>query len=520
VTQEASAALADEQHPQPALLRVVVDHISAMVAYWDADQRCRYANQAYEKWFGVDPRTMPGRSMREFLGPLYPLNLPYIEGALRGEPQEFERVIPHPAGGSPRHSLAQYVPDIVGGEVRGFCVLVADITRLKETEKALLEVERRLEASERLAALATLAAGIAHEINNPLTAVVAHTDIALESLSLPALDPAALVGDLMAARESALRVSNIVQSMKLLARGDTGRRETVDVNDTLRRSLDMAASSIRQRARTTLELGPPSYVEGNAAQLAQVFVNLLTNAAQALPEAGGERNEIRLTTRLAGELVVIEVADNGCGIPETLQARIFEPFFTTKAVGAGMGLGLSISSTIVKGFGGALSVKSEPGKGSVFRIELRAVAPPAVAAAEAPPFDRPRPASLQSVTRPRVLVIDDEPALTKTLQRILTRDCEVVVTNQGSEAITLLLDPTQAGFDVVLCDLMMPEPSGEAIYAQVTGARPELAGQFVFMTGGTFTARGRHFLDTVAAPVLEKPFDLKRLRALVTGRTS
>jgi PAS domain S-box-containing protein len=511
--------LSDELRPE-RVLRVVVDHLSAMVAYWDSNQRCHFANRAYEKWFGVDPETMVGRTMSEFLGPLYPLNLPYIEGALRGEPQQFERVIPDPAGGPARHSLAEYVPDIVDGQVRGFGVLVTDITRLKEAEKNLLEVERRLQASERLAALATLAAGIAHEINNPLAAVVAHTDIALECLSAPNPDLATLANDVRAMRENALRVRNIVQSMKLLARGDTNQRETVDVNGTLQMSLDIVTSALRHRARTELELEPGLYIDGNAAQLAQVFVNLLTNAEQALPEGSDEPSEIRVTTRREGELVVVEVADNGSGIPEGLQAHIFEPFFTTKAVGAGIGLGLSLSSAIVKAFGGTLSVKSELGSGSVFRIELPAAASPISTRSEPPaPFHHPRPPALRSARRPRVLVIDDEPALTKILERLLARDCEVVVTNQGREAIALLVDPDQPAFDVILCDLMMPEPGGEAVYAQVTSKRPELAARFVFMTGGAFTPQGRHFLDTVAAPVLEKPFDLGRLRAVVTGHT-
>jgi PAS domain S-box-containing protein len=518
VTQKANPQT-DERSPQPAELRVVVDHLSAMVAYWDAEQRCRFANRAYEKWFGVDPETMVGQTMSEFLGPLYSLNLPYIEGVLRGEPQQFERVIPDPSGGPPRHSLAEYVPDIVSGKVRGFCVLVTDITRLKQAEKELLEVERRLQASERLAALATLAAGIAHEISNPLAAVLAHIDVALETLAPSAPDAAPLVVDLTVARENALRVRSIVQSMKLLARGDTNQRETVDVNATLDMSFNVVASSIRHRARMVLELEPKLYVEGNAAQLAQVFVNLLTNAEQALPPETGEKNEIRVTTRRDGERVVILVADNGAGIPKDQQQHIFEPFFTTKAVGVGMGLGLTLSTAIVKGFNGNLSVESEPGRGSVFRIELpSASAPGGAPAMPSPSALRSRAPSRPAAGRPRVLVIDDEPALTKTLQRILLRDCDVVVTNHGREAIALLIEPEEPAFDVILCDLMMPEPGGEAIYAQVTRARPALAGRFVFMTGGTFTAQGRHFLATVAAPVLEKPFDLQRLRAVVLGQ--
>ena len=121
----------------PEILRLVVDAVPAMLAYWDRSQRCVFANRAYERWFGVTPQSLIGRSMSELLGALYPLNLPHIEAALRGERQEFEREIPDPAGGPPRHSLAVYIPDIVDGEVRGFCVLVSEITEQKKTELEL-----------------------------------------------------------------------------------------------------------------------------------------------------------------------------------------------------------------------------------------------------------------------------------------------------------------------------------------------------------------------------------------------
>lgn len=515
-----SSSSPDDLEPPQAVLRILVDHLAAMVAYWDADQRCRFANRAYEKWFGVDPRSMIGMHMRELLGPLYALNLPHIEGALRGEPQEFERDIPDPAGGQARHSLAQYFPDIVDGRVRGFCVLVTDISRLKAAERSLLEVERRFQATARLASLATLAAGIAHEINNPLAAVLAHTEVALESVAegAPTLD--LLAEDLVAARDGARRVRAVVHSMNLLARGDPLEPETVDVNATLERSVGVVSSSIRHRARVVYELESGAYVEANAPQLAQVLVNVLTNAVQALPEASGHVGEIRVSTRRVAGRLVIEVADNGCGIPETLLARVFEPFFTTKPIGVGIGLGLSLSSAIVSGFGGTISVTSEMGRGSVFRIDLPAAAPPAVDRREAPgaPSEALQQPARHPGARPRVLVIDDEPAVTKTLSRLLSRDCEVVVANHGRDAIPLLVDARLPAFDLILCDLMMPEPSGETIYADVTKQRPDLASRFVFMTGGASTQRGRHFLATVRAPVLEKPFDLSLLRALIRPR--
>jgi diguanylate cyclase (GGDEF)-like protein/PAS domain S-box-containing protein len=133
----------DRLREELALLRTVADSVPAMLAYWDVHQRNKFANRAYEKWFGVRPETLLGRTMKELLGPIYPLNLPYIEGALRGEPQQFDREIPDPAGGPPRYSQANYIPDIVDGKVRGFSVLVADITRRRRLEEQLLEAQKQ-----------------------------------------------------------------------------------------------------------------------------------------------------------------------------------------------------------------------------------------------------------------------------------------------------------------------------------------------------------------------------------------
>ncbi|MGZ3448900.1 MAG: ATP-binding protein [Polyangiales bacterium] len=506
---------ADGADAQSALVQRLVDGLPAMVAYWSADLRCRFANRAYEKWFGVSPESMIGVDMRDFLGPLFALNEPYIEGVLRGEEQEFEREIPDPAGGPARHSQAHYIPDVVDGTVKGFCVLVVDITRRKHAEEALQNIERQLQATERLASTATLAAGIAHELNNPLASVLANIELTLESIEQGDLDPESMKHALVLARDGSRRMRDIVQSIKLLARGDVTKREIVDLNETVERSIVVAANVIRYRARLVSELHDVGSVDGNTSQLTQLFVNLLMNAAQALPEENVARNEIRVCTRREGASIVVEVADNGCGIPEEMQARIFEPFFTTRDVGAGMGLGLSVSSGIVSSLGGTISVKSKVGEGSVFRVMLPAAAQRLVEAKTR--MQQPDQRSMQSVKRPRVLVVDDDVAVARTLGRILAAECDVTVLNRGRDAITTL-SADSAGFDLIFCDLMMPEVTGADVYAEVTRVRPELAPRFVFITGGAFTPRGQKFLDSVHAPVLEKPFDIDRIRALVSAR--
>jgi PAS domain S-box-containing protein len=512
---------ADTEHefnPETAaLIRTLVDKIPAMVAYWDKNQRCRFANRAYEKWFGVRPEAVMGRTMKELLGPLYPLNLPHIERVLRGEEQEFEREIPDPAQGPPRYSQAHYIPHVVDGEIQGFCVLVADITRRKRAEEALQAAQRQLEARERLAAMATLAAGIAHEINNPLAAVLGNVELALEALEAGSFDAAALQDMLGDARSAANRVSEIVRSMRLLVRGDAVPRERINVADCIEQSIAFAANSLRYRARLIRELAPELYVAANAAQLSQVVVNLLANAAHALPEDTPRQNEIRITARREGDQVLVEVADNGRGIPEELQSRIFEPFFSTRNSADGMGLGLSISRNIVEEFGGAISFSSRSGRGSIFRVLLPCA--PALAAHMAPSRgnEQRQPSSILSAkVRSRVLIVDDEDAITGLLTRALAGEAyDVTVANSGRDAIDALKGNS---FDLVLCDLMMPEMSGEDVYREAKRICPQLARRFVFLTGGAFTHRGRQFLASVPAPVLEKPFRIDQLLRLVSTR--
>lgn len=514
----------EKTDPQAVLLRVLADRLPAMLAYWDADLRCQFANRAYEKWFGVKPETVLGQRMDELLGPLFALNLPYIQGALRGEEQEFEREIPDPAGGPIRHSQAHYIPDIRDGRVHGFCVLVVDITRRKRAEAALQRAERQLQAVERLSAMSTLAAGIGHEINNPLTIVLGNLELVLAELSSPEnASPADRAQhdlqrqQLSEVQRAAGHIAEIVQSMKLLARGDASQRESVDVDTIVKRSVQLVSNALRYRAHVKLDLRAEGRVDANASQLAQVLVNLLMNAVQSL-RVGAPLGEITVSTHRAEDQLVIEVSDNGCGIPEELQTRIFEPFFTTKGVGS-VGLGLSISRSIVSAYGGTLVAQSTVGVGSVFRVSLPAEK---TSHASAPTTGRqqgmhggaqPR----AKPARPQVLVVDDEPGLRTLAVYMLRGAYEVTCAASVDDALSILAD-AHATFAVILCDLMMPERSGAEFYTEVAERWPELASRFVFMTGGAFTGEGRAFLRTVDAPVLDKPFSASALRTLVAAR--
>ncbi|AGC41556.1 sensory box histidine kinase/response regulator [Myxococcus stipitatus DSM 14675] len=387
------------------------------------------------------------------------------------------------------------------------------------------QLQARLTLADRLASVGTLAAGIAHEINNPLAFVLSNLSFLSDEFRrhLPPGEGAAalqarLRGEpdlgewddvLHEACEGAERVRQIVRQLKTFSRPDEERVSPLDVHTVLESVAMMAANEIRHRAQLRREYGDIPPVMANEGKLSQVFLNLVVNAAQAIPEGSAHRHEIRLATRRDGRSrVVVEVQDTGVGIPREVIDRIFDPFFTTKPVGVGTGLGLSICHSIIHGLGGEITVDSELGKGTTFRVALPTMEPDARAA---PPVLDVTTLPL-SPPRGRVLVVDDEPAVGRVLQRIL-RGHEVEVACSGRQALELLekgLEP-----DAVLCDVMMPDLTGRDVYESVRRAHAGLEGRFVFVSGGAFTTGAREFLASIPNPLLEKPFDESRVRHVV-----
>jgi CheY-like chemotaxis protein/two-component sensor histidine kinase len=310
------------------------------------------------------------------------------------------------------------------------------------------------------------------------------------------------------ARQGAERVRNIVRDLRVFARGDDDQSGPVAVRRVLDSSINIAWNEIRHRARLVKDYGETPLVEGNESRLGQVFLNLLLNAAHAIPEGETERNEIRVTTRTDGRgFAVVEVRDSGMGIPLEIRERIFDPFFTTKPVGEGTGLGLWICHGIVSALGGEVKVDSEIGRGSTFRVTL----PPALMDA---------PATFSTPTIPdvdakggRLLVVDDEAMILGALRRSLGTDYNVTCVGDGRRA----LDRIKAGerFDVILCDLMMPELTGMDLHAELEKIAPDQAGRMVFVSGGAFTPRAREFLERVPNARVEKPIDFQNLRVLL-----
>ncbi|MBK6691656.1 MAG: PAS domain S-box protein [Myxococcales bacterium] len=368
--------------------------------------------------------------------------------------------------------------------------------------------------SERLASIGTLAAGVAHEINNPLTYVLAnleYLDSALrEGVPSEAADVANLSEVVAEAHAGAERVRVIVRDLKNFSRPARAGMTRVSVNEVVDLALKMAAHELRHRARVTSLLAEVPLVVADEARLGQVILNLIINAAQAIEAGRVEENEVRVTTRVAATGVVeIEVSDTGVGIrPEDLP-HIFDPFFTTKAVGVGTGLGLAISHSSVRAFGGSLSVVSERGRGSTFTVSLP-VAPPRVPSV---------PEREANVSRSgRILLIDDDAAVGTSLERLLGERYDIVFEQSPHRALErLCLEPV---FDVVLCDMMMPEMTGIELYERARVEAPGQSERFVFITGGVHTENAREFLLRVGNPCLDKPFDRRTIEGLMVTRTS
>ncbi len=385
---------------------------------------------------------------------------------------------------------------------------ITDVTESKQ-------LRERLRQADRLAGVGTLAAGVAHEVNNPLAYVTANLtvlDEAMERLrgevpeGWPLRELRQVLRDAM---DGAARVRGIVQGLRQFSQPTRGEeRAAVDLKAEIEAAVGIARNEISHRAQLRVDVPdqlPP--VKAGSHELGQVLVNLLVNAAQAIPEGRAAENEVRISARAEGDRVLVVVQDTGVGIPAADLPRIFDPFFTTKPLGTGTGLGLSVCHGIVTALGGSIDVESAAGGGTTVRVGLPALQaqpprPPAAAPAASP------------AKRGRVLVVDDEALVGKSLGRLLSAH-EVTVLTSPLEALRRVVAGER--WDVVLCDLMMPELSGMDLEARLAAVAPELVARTIYLTGGAFTDRSREFLGA-GRPHLEKPVEPAELRARVAER--
>ena len=398
-----------------------------------------------------------------------------------------------------------------GEAVTHFVATHRDVTATKE-------LQARLVAAERVAAVGTLAAGVGHEINNPLAYLALNLEAAQRTLE--AEGPAApacvrdALGNVRGAQEGAERIRLIVRDLQVFSREGAPERALVDLNALVPPAVRVVLHALRPRARLVEQFGPVPRVLGSEARLGQVLLNLLVNAMQAIPEGDPARHEVRVRTGTAPSgHARVEVEDTGGGIPPDVLPRIFDPFFTTKSSGEGTGLGLAICQQIIRTHGGELTVHSVPGQGATFTLLL----PPAPVQSAGPspsPVSRRSARGLEGAAaspapgaapgrRGRVLIVDDEPRLAQSMRLLLDPYHDVVIATRGEEALARVAGGEP--FDVVLCDLQMPGVDGIAVYRRLVEDAPALVPRLVFISGGVSSPEARAFVETVTNPVLEKP---------------
>jgi signal transduction histidine kinase/CheY-like chemotaxis protein len=430
-------------------------------------------------------------------------------------------------------SILEYIHPVLAG--------FADLVSAIDERRAKQSLEAQLAQAERLASVGTLAAGMAHEINNPLAYVLLNLEAATRHAEQITTGLAGLADDLAArlgeeeaevllarhepfarrdaeevaryardATDGAERVRRIVRDLMTFSRVTEDRKGLVDIHSALEAALKMAQHEIKYRARLVRELEPVAPVLGHDGRISQVFLNLVINAARAIEEGSPESNEIRVRTRMVDDEVQITVEDTGQGVAKEHLPRLFEPFFTTRSPGAGAGLGLSICHNLVRAHGGRIDVESEKGEGSRFVVTFPAATRRPERSAVPEVVSR---APITQETRRRVLLVDDEPMVSRVLAQLLRRRYDVETASGLETAIAALGEGRE--LDVVLCDMMMLDGTGVDVHVWVEANRPELARRMIFMTGGTFTPKARSFLANIESPSLTKPFALAEVDAAI-----
>ncbi|MFT7518138.1 MAG: PAS domain S-box-containing protein [Kiritimatiellia bacterium] len=348
--------------------------------------------------------------------------------------------------------------------------------------------------ADRLEAVGQVAMGVAHEVNNPLAFVGGNLELLELELARPEPDLGLMRDLVREARQGTNRIESIVRNLRAYT-DDKARSDTIiDVRKVLSGAVELASKSIQERGRLIVEPVPAVSVRGSAARLGQVLVNLLLNAAHALPQEGG--GQVLVSCVRQDGQVVVRVWDSGHGMDEETRIQAFQPFFTTKGADGRTGMGLAICQEIITSMGGEIQLQSRLNSGTEVSFSL----PEVLAASISPPSD-----VRHDVGQLRVLVIDDQPLVTRSVARMVQRlGHSSQACLGGAEALRLLShDPS---WDVIICDLMMPDVDGPALYELFGQQHPQVQQRFLFMTGGAYTAKARNFLHGAGVLWIEKPF--------------
>jgi len=513
ITKEVKAEV--EREATEARLSFAVNH--APIAIWSADRDgvIKVSEGAGLAALGVRSGDLVGMSIFDLYKD-HPIIPGYVRRGLRGE--SFWSTVQ--IGEAVYETWLTPVRD-AAGVITGVAGLSNDVSEIRKLQAKVIQ-------NDRVIALGTLAASVAHEINNPLTYMLGHARLLQDALgeisqvlSGPQASQHRALLDLVERMHRLLepvsagteRIATITRELRTFSRPEADESTIVDIRTVVRSVLQLVGKELETRARLVVELGETAPVRGQQAKFVQVILNLVVNAMQALPDNRPEDNEVTVRSRNEGDKVVIEVGDSGPGVAAKDRERIFEPFVSTKDIGQGTGLGLFVCRNIVRGFSGDVAVGDRSGGGAVFRVTL-----PASTGAPETALDRVASVS-SSHASGHVLIIDDEPMVARALGQQLASAGYRVTTEQDAEGAVDLLARDEGTIDLVFCDLMMKRMTGMDLSEALKIRNPAALAKMVFMTGGAFTPRARAFMDDHPDQVVDKPFDVvaeadRRLRRL------
>lgn len=486
-----------------ALYERILEAVPGGVVYVAHNGNLLLANEPAQKFLGLRLDEKAQRYVSDFDGETYNddgsicsvEDYPVSRCLGTGEPQPAQVVGVRQPNGEVRWAVFTALPfDPGDGSPSGAVVSFVDITERKRAEQHVRLLQAELAQRERLATVGTLAAAVAHEVNNPLAFIFLGLESAHDALQRHVgTVHQEIATPMRQVEEGAIRVRDIVSDLMTFARVRDQATEEIDVVESVRTALRMAAPELRYRATIVEDLVDVPPVLAVAGRLSQVFLNLLLNAGRSFETASPE-NRVKVTVCKDDDRVVVEVSDNGRGVDPDVVPRIFDPFFTTRD--DGMGLGLPISRSLVEEMNGTLTLDSSHSPGALFRLSL-----PVAEESE------PTVAVSQMATpgqRVRLLLVDDEEIILELARRALPPEYDVTVAGSVADAIEQL--ENGEAFDVIVCDTMMLDGAGVEVYRWVETHAPEKQERFLFITGGTFTDDVSDFLAEREPPILRKPF--------------
>ncbi len=496
-------------------LQNVIEWLEEGVVLFDAQENVRAMNARFEQIVGLAPeesgkiKTLEGLIGRLEGHAVDPARFAKrwrelarkIEGGVR---EELQMARPAP------RILERSARPVLDSAARrlGRVEIYRDLTAQRVFQSKLLQTEK-------LAALGQMVSGIAHELSNPLTTILGYAQ-----RLLTAQDASERTEEVRQIYQEAERASKILRQLLLNARETLPERRLVSLNHIAERAMELQRFSLAaEKIRVEIDLDPTlPFVHGDPGQLQQVLMNLMGNAQQAL-EQQGRGGTIRIRTkRIRERRVLLEVEDDGPGIPQAIQARIFDPFFTTKPAGVGTGLGLAIVLSVVREHGGQVHVSSPPKGGAVFRIELPAASEALqefTEAALATGRENPLATAFETAKGACVLVVEDEPTVARLIADVLEDEgMHVDVLLDGRAALDLA---ARNSYDLVICDMKMPGLDGQHFYKSLESAKNPLRERFLFVTGDIVAAQTREFLERNHLPHVAKPFRVEELTEKVHG---